>query len=437
MPRIFLYQNNYGRGDVSSMLSVFTFIGRFLDGLPGRKNLIWFSGAFPLEFFPSDSNTSIAYRDKVKEALDTMAQGQIAVYPVDVTGVSVDNPKAPAGNTGGGGVTSDYRGGGGNAPAASGSQTTGASFSNSAQAGGGAGYSLIASSEMVQDQIAETTGGRAFYSDNGFKDVLDKAVEDGANYYTLTYSPSNRTYDGAPRNIHVNLDKKGYRLSYRRTYYAYDPNAPLLSNDKLKPVSDSSQHPPRKVGDSLYANMQHGAPLAHQLFFRTHIHTVGAAALATVAQMANLEEQPAYFRVRKKNRSLKPLAPVQLQSYVIDYTFMAGAPKAEARGRAVRPPMLEVAAAAFDDDGRMLNALVETSGGASNVAAQNPQGIYRVEQQLDVPLNAISIRVALRDVSTDRIGAMEIPLPLAPEPQAQAMSPTLSRSPDPATAKPN
>ncbi|MGA8432032.1 MAG: VWA domain-containing protein [Candidatus Sulfotelmatobacter sp.] len=431
IPRVFMY----GCNDGEMMVSVFAFISRYLDGLPGRKNLIWFSGAFPLDLFPRDDNTSVSFRDEVKETLDVMAQGQVAIYPVDASGVAVGNPDDPCGK-GSEGVVAITRSRGNASGSTQGA--AGSSSANSAQVPAGAAFSSISSSQIIQDDIAKATGGHAFYSDNGVKEVLDEAVENGANYYTLTYSPSNRTYNGALRNIHIELDKKGYQLSYRRSYFAYDPNVPALDKVTFKRVSEGLEPaPPRKVGDSLYANMQHGAPLAHQLFFRTHIHTVAAPSMATTAQMANLEEQPAYFRVRKKNRPLKPLAPVQLQSYVIDYTFMAGASKAEAPGRAIRPPVLEVAAAAFDEDGRMLNALVETSAPAGNPAAQNPQGIYRVQQQIDVPLNAISIRVALRDVSTDRIGAMEIPLPLAPEPQAQAATPAERHSPDPPTAKPN
>jgi VWFA-related protein len=427
IPRIFLYQRNFGRGDIAMMVSVFSFISRYLDGLPGRKNLIWFSGEFPLELFPSDNDSSEAYRDQVKVTLDTMARSQVALYPVDIRGVAVDNPHAPAGNTGGGGVTSDYRGGGSAEPAndsspdaRSGAQTTGASFSNVAQAAGGQGYSLLSSSYRIQDEIAQATGGRAYHSDNGLKDLLDEAVADGANYYTLTYAPSNRDYDGALRHIQVGLAKKGYYLSYRRSYYAYDPNAPVLEKADFKHVSDISQPPPpRKLGDSLYANMQHGAPLAHQLFFRAHLRTLGAPAMATSAQMLNLEDQPAYFRARHKNRPLTPLPPIKLQPYVIDYTFMANPPKPGSAVHAMRPPKLEVAVAAFDEDGRMLNGLVETSAQTDPAAAggQSAQGIYRVQQQLDVPLTALSIRVAIRDISSDRIGAMEVNLPLVPEAQ--------------------
>src|ERR1700730_3246604 len=52
VPRIFLYARNYGRNDSVRMVAVFTHIAEFLDGLPGRKNLIWLSGSFPLSLFP-------------------------------------------------------------------------------------------------------------------------------------------------------------------------------------------------------------------------------------------------------------------------------------------------------------------------------------------------------------------------------------------------
>jgi hypothetical protein len=40
---------------------------------------------------------------------------------------------------------------------------------------------------------------------------------------------------------------------------------------------------------------------------------------------------------------------------------------------------------------------------------------FRIEQELDVPLGAASLRVAVRDTANDRTGAMQINLPLAKE----------------------
>lgn len=422
IPRIFMYQDNFGRGNSGKMVHVFTSISRYLDGLPGRKNVLWFAGEFPLQLFPDDGDPA-EYKDEIKSAITAMATSQASIYPVDIRGVVVENAHAPSGNTGGGGINSDYRTGGQAEPANDGgtlggpASTQGDYQPNQAQAAGAQGYQLLGHDYMIEDEIAKVTGGRAFYSTNDLSGALETATEEGANYYTFTYSPTNDKYDGSLRNIRVDINKKGYHLAYRHTYYSLDPDAispeELKAAKKIEPLQ--KQGPVRPIGDSLYANMQHGAPLAHQLYFRAHIQLDGAPVMATVDQMASLQDQPAFFKARKKNHPLKPLVPVQLQTYIIDYTVMASAKAPSANAR---PPALELAAAAFDGNGRMLNGIVENtvSSVAETEPAANQNGIYRAREEIFMPLSAVSIRVAVRDVTTDRIGAMEVQLPLAEEP---------------------
>jgi VWFA-related protein len=400
IPKVFMMGANWGRNDTAETLRVLNYIAGYLDGLPGRKNLLWFSGGFPLSLFPNQDDPA-NYTQEVKNTLNLIAQDQIAIYPVDANGVIVGNPHAPTGATGGdGGMTSDSRDkgiGGGSAAAAAASQGT----------DGGGGYSLIANSNMTADEIAHDTGGRAFYGRNDLAVALSDATENGESYYTLTYSPSDQNYDGKVRRIRVDLARKGYTLSYRRAYFGGDTethiNAPKSQPD--------APPPPRKLGDTLYANMGRGAPIAHQLIFGAHLRTIGSPAMGTPDQMAELATQPAYFKVRHNNKPAKPLAPIKLQRYAIDYTVMSH--QLQITGD---PLNLELAVAAYDADGKMLNALV--NNGASEAAkppGQPAPKSYRAEQQLDVPLNAAWIRVAVRDANTDRIGAMEIKLPLAPE----------------------
>ena len=135
-----------------------------------------------------------------------------------------------------------------------------------------------------------------------------------------------------------------------------------------------------RPADSLSPNMQHGAPVAHQLLFRAHIHALAPPAKATAEQMASLSDQLAYFRMRRRIHPAKPLRPIQLQTYEIDYTVAA------------RYPTLELAAAAFDADGKILNAVVqrvaEDSAPLSSETAH--EAIYRMQQQFDVPVSAVS-----------------------------------------------
>lgn len=416
IPRMFLYGDNYGRGDVLYTTSVLIAIAHFLEGLPGRKNLLWIAGSFPSSVLPgAESGTNnmafggdpaegASYGQEIKEATDAMARGQIAVYPVDVRGVAVDFASGQ--------------------------------------------HLALNASYLTENAIADATGGRAFYSSNRISDALSEATDTGANYYTLTYSPTNQNYNGRLRKIHVDLARHGYHLAYRRSYFG-DENRSSAQSKTLPPSNNNQTLPAAQPSDSLYANMLHGAPLAHELFFKAHIHAMGAPAKATPEQMSSLAEQPAYFRERRKIRPDKPLPPVQVQTYAIDYTMVALPPGGRTTSIA-RPPRLEIAVAVFDAEGMMLNGVVQDTDDTgtgqmqsnSRTASQEPaqHGIYRAQQQIDVPLNAVSIRVAVRDASTDRIGALEVPLPLAPEPQAQAATPAngqpTSGTP-PASAKPN
>jgi hypothetical protein len=295
----------------------------------------------------------------------------------------------------------------------------------------------------VEDDIANATGGHAFYSRDDLKDALEQATETGGNYYTLSYSPSNQNYDGQLRKLHVELSKRGYHLAYRQAYCAYNPDFPPPQRGK---------HPaagPVAPKDSLFANMQHGAPLNHQLLFKAHLHPVGFPARATPEQMASLiSGQPQYFRERGKGHSGKPILPIELQTYAIDYTVVVDHPNGmDAR---TEPFRMEVAAAAFDGDGVMLNGNVEnaaesftmTPGEGMQTAGYSStepviRRFHRAQQLFDVPVNAKSIRVAVRDVTTDRVGAMEVPLPLAPEPETEADAPMSTDSPEAAPPKPN
>jgi VWFA-related protein len=399
IPMVFTMGQNFGANNVQETLQVMNYIAGYLDGLPGRKNLIWFSGGFPLNLFPNRDDVP-SYAQQIKATLDLMAQDQIAIYPVDARGVLIGNPHAPTGDTGGGGLVSDARDKGidGKSPAAA-TASTGTN--------GGEGISLVSSSYMIQDEIARDTGGRSFHSNNDVAGALLDSTRDGGSYYTLTYSPSNQDYSGNVRKIQVSLARKGYTLSYRRAYYGTDTETPTR-----QAKAGSAPPAPRKIGDTLYANMEHGAPIAHQLIFGAHLRTVGPPAMGSVAQMAELATQPAYFRVRRKRAPAKPLPPIKLQRYVIDYTVMAHQLQADGI-----PLDLELAAAAYDADGRILNAIVNNGARqtTAEAASQASPKAYRAEQQIDVPLAAAWIRIAVRDANTNRIGAMEIKLPLTPE----------------------
>ncbi len=421
VPRIFLFGQNYGEGDPIMILSVFKEIALYLDGLSGRKNIIWYSQQFPLDLFPHYGDPPDERQD-VTETVDALTRGECSIYPVDVSGVSVFPPgqltgAVPSAEPSNGLPPTNI------APGAN--QTTlnppGAWANGTPPRIGAGGGPLIAQmaaaglgsspwqTENVEDEIADFTGGRAFYGRNDFEKMLEEATEDGSNYYTLTYSPSNSNYDGKLRNISVrlNIPNKELHLEYRRGYLATAPESPIMPvYERRKQEKLDQGLTLRPVGDSLSAYMQHGAPIARQVYFRAHVQIVSPPQLATPLQMANLVDQLTYFRVRQKKHPNKNLAPIKLQTYLIEYQIIG------------RYPNFEVAAGVYDGEGRLLNGDVEeaSSGDRGPINPKAKFRYFRVQQEVEVPAGAAWIRLGARDVLTDHMGTMEIHLPLAPEP---------------------
>jgi VWFA-related protein len=105
----------------------------------------------------------------------------------------------------------------------------------------------------AMDAIASATGGHVISTTNDLAGALQRAVVDGAHYYTLAYTPSNKTIDGRFRSIRVTIRRGAYQLTYRRGYYASDA---LLG---------TARSPPNAPADPLTPVMGHGRAPATQL----------------------------------------------------------------------------------------------------------------------------------------------------------------------------
>ncbi len=399
-PRVFLTGQNEGRGNTGATAGIFRQLATDLNGIPGRKNLIWFSGGFPLSLAVSEMDGA-RYSEEIKSTLDLLASNQIAIYPVDVRGVVYGNKHLLMGLPSEGAVVSQ-REEGGAAPA---SATTASSASP--------GISVLSASYNHEDEIAEETGGRAFYSSNDVAGELLNATEASEAYYTLTYSPTNHDYNGRLRKIRVELANRGNALAYRHAYYGTERSEVADTLRRAKVASEQPASSERGTGDLLSANMEYGAPMAHQIIFAVQLHAAGVPAKADAQQMAELATQPAFLR-----SGHRALAAMPLQRYVLSYRIFGRQFKDASGGL-----NLELAAAAFDADGRRMSSSVNVSNNVTNgtdgtgarAAANEPARVYRVDEELEVPVGAAALRFAVRDAATDRIGAMEIKLPLAPE----------------------
>lgn len=175
-------------------------IARHLANVPGRKNLIWISGSFPM--FMNNRAVQMDFTTEIAQALQPLSDANVAVYPVDARGLITGTP-APEQPT---------------------------------QPARGRGRAPMTVTEPpainTLNYVAEQTGGKAFYNTNGIADSVEQAMHDGEQVYTLGFYPAEGTLNDAFHKLKVQVDVKGADVRARPGYMA-SKNAPTQSRPAL------------------------------------------------------------------------------------------------------------------------------------------------------------------------------------------------------------
>jgi VWFA-related protein len=346
-------------------------LAKYLRGIPGRKNLIWFSGSFPLNLDPDSTLQSPfeamrVYSQQVSETTAMLASSRVAVYPVDARGL-MNDPQYDVRTSSSGMNT----GSGKNPPAFTQRSTK---F-----------FQQTASEHATMQQIAEETGGRAYYDTNGIAEAVAQAVETGSNYYTLAYAPESKTNDGRFHKIQVTIpEAPSYKLTYRNGYVAESPkkrsdNAPVAS---------------------VTAAALRGAPPYSEIVFKVRVLPFSDAALSGV--------KPLPSPVGDVSPKVKgPLAPYSLD-YAADVHNVTFAETSDGLHQGV----FEFLVIAYDRDGARLN-YVDKAFRVSINDDQLQQAMLKgmqIHQQVDLPAGEVYLRATIHDLVSDHVGAVEIPL---------------------------
>jgi VWFA-related protein len=399
--------------DMRALLTMDAFaqLARYLAAIPGRKSLIWLSGSFPLGIFPgvdlrnSDLSTDSS-TEQVKQAVNLLAESHIAVYPVDVRGLSAYSMQTPTFSNA---PDSTQPSSASQSPYSPTSDTKRLDELGNLSAAGDIGANLPGGNspfmqEMtdhgIMDRIAAETGGKAFYNTNGIEQAMAVVLEQERNYYALSYTPSNKKYDGKFRKIKVSLapiDKK-LHVDHRSGYFAADPNAGEFAKDAAK-------------GFGLVA-MQHGSPQAHQIFFAARVIPLGKP--RQVDPTAAGIVLPVSKKKKHHEQDARPAEPVEMQRYVVDYAVTPNQLRFDATPQGIRHGVINFMITSFDENGTLRTSIV--SRASRDLKPENYQEIQvgglRLRQQVDVPLQAASMRLGVQDVLTGHMGTVEIPLPV-------------------------
>ena len=304
-----------------------------------------------------------AYLDRVKETADMLTLSKVAVYPISAEGMMEEHI-----------LEADSAGAG--APAGSGHF---GSTGDSTMAPYNAGAGERAGTMAAMEQIAADTGGKAYFNTNDLNAAAQRAMNDGANYYTLTYSPTNAKMDGQYRRIDLHLTSGHYKLSYRRGYNADD--APTLreipSGDPLRPL------------------MKFGLPDTSGLLYGVRVLPEDPQPTNEVARAG-------------QNTDLKP----PFTRYSIDFFIRwSDVSLAETR-RGTHTGKIEVGLMAFDRDGKAVNW-----DGGTQVMDIKPDNFEDIQKsgipshmEIDLPDEAVTLITGVYDLSTGNVGTLQIPL---------------------------
>jgi VWFA-related protein len=331
-------------------------LSRYLAGFPGRKNLIWFAGSFPVAIFPTAKEQQSLSRNPeltgaVRETAGLLTASKVAVYPVDAQGIHIDRSM----------------------DADSGGRSQGDNFSTDT-ARDLAGRTA---NTAAMDQLAADTGGEAFHTSNDLSKSVHRAIENGSHYYTLVYTPPGTQMDGKFHRIEIKLTEGKATLSYRRGYYADSPS-------DLKPVADP--RPPL---------LAHGLPDSTQILFQ--------------ARVLPLAQQPASGAAPAGGNAKLTGA---LTRYKVDLDINPASVALQAAADGMHNGKIEVALVAYDQAGRAVNWTGETLGLNLNPAAyaQVQRAGIPVHLQIDLPTAELSLSTGVCDLTAHKAGTLEIAL---------------------------
>jgi VWFA-related protein len=189
---------------IKQTLHALEFIAGNLASLPGRKNLIWVSSAFPLQIGFSESAvsgtgvptaqsrraamahspaSSDSWTPGTDRAIRALNNANLAIYPVDARGMEL--------------------------PAMASASSDGLPGSSS----------RFYNNQQAMGELAGRTGGRAFWNTNDIAGAIRTAVADSAVTYTLGFYPQNDKFDNSFHDLKVKLvDLPHMELRYRTGY---------------------------------------------------------------------------------------------------------------------------------------------------------------------------------------------------------------------------
>lgn len=411
-PRSYTYDAVYRRTLMDNLRSGMQMLGGYLAAYPGRKNLIWFTGRVPMTRTGfgfgnpfRDGMTVTDSGDEAGEMTDVLTVSRVAVYPVDTFGL-VAMPTS---------MTAASRGGAMNRPG---------------MGGGIPGFDNHAN----MDEIAQQTGGKAYYNTNDFTRVIEDVIRTGSSYYSIAYGTTNTRWNGEFRSIKVTVDRPDVQLQHKNGYYAYNFDAREQAGIAgiEKRMADQAEQPEgvgAEIGQPPAGAEDSGATANNAALGATVHHStkggfeaamgLGAIPPTEIVFAARIQADDNVMKIGKntvmpQDNFLKPeWQHKPFRNFAIFYDADVHRIRFTRTSDGMRHASVQFVAVVYGSDGETVNSIIQTV--TLDVSADHYRELLvsglHTKEEIAIPAKGnFFLRLGVHDTVGDQVGALEIPV---------------------------
>jgi VWFA-related protein len=363
LPRIILNGREYRTDtDILHQIAV------TLSQVPGRKNVLWFSGgstsfllsglaalSAPASAATASSPGAAAATPPtpfatptigvdsgmLREVYDELEAARIAVYPIDARGLTIETDAA------------------------------------------------MKYQHAAMNDTAKATGGEAFFNMNGLAQIAGHILSTDSSSYTLTYSPRDFQFNNKWHTVRVTL-KGPYHLSYRRGYFADKPHTMVLGHPRR---TDFLAGDPTKVTPPDLRSSP--------LLFEANVRPA-AAPPASGAEFVPMPHPTA--------------APKGTTAFAIDYSLSTSTLTPVTLDGSSKATVV-FAVIALDNNGDRVGQSFDRV--RFPLSPGNPPKKLQVEQQIDLHKGGAFLALVVWDPGSGHLGSLEIPLNVTARPKSK------------------
>ena len=203
--------------NMSAVLAALEELAQATRGIPGRKTILWVGIGFPSVAISDLNRTDAdAVNVNLRYLVDLMMQARVTL--------SVIGPGLSASETN---LFNSTLGSGGTQTQADQTQTD----TNMSALDNGSGV-------LKFSQLATSSGGHNYAARNDIDAEIGRSVDEGANYYTLSYRPTDHSGDPRVyRRILVTVTRPGLSVQTRDGYYRQQQQQNLSAKDSTRQVA--------------------------------------------------------------------------------------------------------------------------------------------------------------------------------------------------------